>query len=277
MVYQYNTETDVYRDIYRQAFENLDEFLGNEAEDTTVHDILFVISLNDIFEQVKKRTALRGRFATDGQGGSLLEKLAMTDDERDLFDQTMPNGSSEVYAKISAWAVDVSNAYKHGVSFGTLQAQGTVTSVTGSLISDTSQALVVSSLIGSRLIITEPDHPLENQERQVEDNTATTISLELSFGEDITGLAYKVINATEEFIVYSLRMPLDWDINMLQPADNAIKEALIKFMLKEWYLINRQMDDFAIEETEYQKELAGKIRPAMFKKTTPIRRPAGLF
>jgi len=42
---------------------------------------------------------------------------------------------------------------------------------------------------------------------------------------------------------------------MLQSCDNAIIESLVAYTLKEWYLINRYGDDYAIEEDRFQKQL----------------------
>lgn len=275
MLYLYNNSTDIYKDLYRKAYESLDEYLGPAEEVTDAYEVMFIMSLNDIFDKAKRRTAMRGRFAKDPQGGPLLEGLAMTDDERDFFDQVMPNASSEVFRKLSAFAKTVANAHKFNVTFGLKAPIGTVTSVSGTLVTDSSLGLTPSSLIGYRFVITTTGE-FKDMERDITENSAGTITLELPFEGDITGLEYSVYNPAEMFAIYSIKMDLGWDINQLMSAESAIMEALILYAVKEWYKINRYLDDFAVEDATYEKELL-KIRSALIKSSTPYRRTVDQF
>jgi hypothetical protein len=275
MLFLYNNLTDVYRELYRKAYENMDEYLGSETEDTTVFEIMFVISLNDIFEQAKRRTAMRGKYAKDEQGGPLLEKFAMTDDEQDFFNEILPRGSSEVFSKLSAYAKDVVNAHRVNAIFGAKTVTGNVTSVNDVIITDTSLTLTENALKGYRLVITT-EGDLKDMERDIVSNTSNTITIDMPFEDDITDLSYAVYNPNEKYCIYSVKITLSWDINQLQAAEASITESLVLYIIKEWYLINRLMDDYGIEESRYQQQLQG-IRDALMHRTTFVRRPADLF
>jgi hypothetical protein len=130
-------------------------------------------------------------------------------------------------------------------------------------------------LIGYRFVITTAGE-FKDMERDITENSAGTITLELPFEEDITGVEYSVYNPAEMFAIYSIKMDLGWDINQLMSAESAITEALILYAVKEWYKINRYLDDFAVEDATYEKELL-KIRSALIKSSTPYRRPVDQF
>jgi hypothetical protein len=100
MLYLYDNTTDTFSPLYRTAFENLDEMINPQAViDTTVYDLVFFASLTDIFTMAKRRSAIRARFAKDEAGNPLVEKIAITDDERDWYDDILPQGAGEVFKK----------------------------------------------------------------------------------------------------------------------------------------------------------------------------------
>ncbi len=274
MIQLYNNDTDTFSPLYRTAFENLDEMIDPQTEDSTVYDLVFFASLTDIFNIAKRRSAIRGRFAKDEQGNSLIEKLAITDDERDWYDDVLPQGAVEVYKKLSAFAKNVTDAYKYGVSFGVKNASGTIESVADTVITDSSLSLVPSALKGHKLVITSDE--LKDQQKTIADNTANTIVLEEAWEQDITGLNYNVYNPGDDYVMYSVKLDSNWDRNMLQSCDSAIIEALVAYTLKEWYLINRYGDDYAIEEDKYQKQLM-KVKSSLSQGKKPYRRPADFF
>jgi len=275
MLYLYDNTTDTFSPLYRTAFENLDEMIDPPAViDSTVYDLVFFASLTDIFTIAKRRSAIRARFAKDEQGNPLIEKLAITDDDRDWYDDILPQGAGEVFKKLSAFAKDVTNAYKYSVSFGAKSASGTVESVADAVITDSSLSLVPSALKGHKLVITSDE--LKDQQKTIADNTANTIVLEEAWEHDITGLNYNVYNPSNDYVMYSVKLDSNWDRNMLQSCDNAIMEALVAYTLKEWYLINRYGDDYAIEEDRYQKQLM-KVKSSLSQGKKPYRRPADFF
>lgn len=275
MLYLYDNTTDTFSPLYRTAFENLDEMINPPAViDTTVYDLVFFASLTDIFTMAKRRSAIRARFAKDEAGNPLVEKIAITDDERDWYDDILPQGAGEVFKKISAFAKNVTNAYKYGVTFGAKTASGTVESVVGVTITDSSLSLTPSALKGHKLVITSDD--LKDQQKTIADNTANTITLEEAWEQDITGLSYNVYAPSDDYVMYGVKMDNNWDPNMLQLCDKAILEALVSFTLKEWYLANRYGDEYTIEEAKYQKQLL-EVKSSLNRGKIPYRRPADFF
>ena len=275
MLYLYDNTTDTFSPLYRTAFENLDEMINPPAViDTTVYDLVFFASLTDIFTMAKRRSAIRARFAKDEAGNPLVEKIAITDDERDWYDDILPQGAGEVFKKISAFAKNVTNAYKYGVTFGAKTASGTVESVNSAVITDSSLSLTPSALKGHKLVITSDD--LKDQQKTIADNTANTITLEEAWEQDITGLSYNVYAPSDDYVMYGVKMDNNWDPNMLQLCDKAILEALVSFTLKEWYLANRYGDEYTIEEAKYQKQLL-EVKSSLNRGKIPYRRPADFF
>lgn len=276
MLYLYDNTTDTFSPLYRTAFENLDEMINPQAViDTTVYDLVFFASLTDIFTMAKRRSAIRARFAKDEAGNPLVEKIAITDDERDWYDDILPQGAGEVFKKLSAFAKDVTNAYKYGVTFGAKSAAGSVESVVEKIITDSSLALIPSALIGHKFVITS-DGELKDQQRTIVDNADNAILLDEAWEQDITGLSFNVYTPSDDYVTYRVNLDSNWDSNMLQACDNAILEALVSFTLKEWYLTNRYGDDYAIEEDKYQKQLM-KVKSSLSQGKKPYRRPADFF
>lgn len=274
MIYIYNETTDKYTDLYRQAFESLEEYLGDEAEDTTVYKIMFFVSMNDIFEEAKRRSAFRGRFARDKEGRPLLDQFAITDDERDLIENQLPNGATELQKKLSAWMKAVNESYQYGVSFGAKAPIGVITSASGTTIGDSRSPFTPGALTGYKLVILSGD--IENEEREILSNTASELTIEREFTADPLGLDYGVYNPEEKFITYALQMELNWNFAILQAVEAAVKEALVSYELAQWYLANRYMDDYAIEDAKYKNELM-KARSALFQGRESWTRPTDFF
>lgn len=79
--------------------------------------VIFLHDLDQLFTAVKKKTAYRGRFAKGDKGQSLLDQIAITDDERSYFDSVIQSAGPEVANKLSAWAKSIDQAYRYNVSF----------------------------------------------------------------------------------------------------------------------------------------------------------------
>lgn len=276
MVYLYNTSTTAFKDIYRHAYNSLAEYMLNESDDAEHCKILFVISMDNVFNRAKERTAYRARFAKDpSTGKSLLDHLVISDDERDYFDDQMRSGAADVFAKLSAWAKDTANAFKFNVTFGVVSSEGTIGSVSGNVLTDSSQSLAADALIGHTLVIVSSGDYLD-QEAEVTDNTETTLTLAAPFSGDITGQSFKTYDPSKKHILYDIKMSLDWDANMIERAETAISEALITYFIWQWYLINRYLDDANVELVKYKEELL-KIREALSQRKTPLRRSGEIF
>jgi hypothetical protein len=269
MILIYNTSDKTY--------VNVTTYLSSiEASAGNNYRLLMLFNLDTIFEGAKKRTAWRSRFARDENGQSQEEKLAITDDERDMFDDVMRRGCNEVFMKMSAWAKDIAGANRFNVKFGEPVAGGSVTSGGDTIVlTDTSATLAVNALAGYKLVITSAGVE-QNNEKTIVSNTLNTITLDSAFTTDVTGLEYAVMTQTDDFIVYYLDMETTWDLNMLHQAYESAREAMISFFVKEWFIINRYVNDAQIETGKYEIELV-KIKQALSQRKTPLRRSGEIF
>lgn len=268
MIYIYNATLSVYKSIeeYLTAIEN---------DSGSVYYAMFLVKIDDLFTAVKKKTALRARFAKDSNGKPLIDQLAVTDDERDFFDEVLKDGAVEVFAKLSAWSKNIDQAYKHSVIFATPESTGTITDNIGASITDNALNLVENVLSGKTLVITTPGDQL-NEERDILGNTYNTISLSSAFSSSVTGMNYAIHENTDKYIIYSVIMDLGWDLNQIQGVDNAIWNALVEFITKTWYYLNRYAEDYAAEEAEFQKHLE-RIRHLLLRRKKNVKRPVGIF
>lgn len=260
-MYIYNTTTQEYFDI--------EDYLTN-LENTTgsVYHILFLYTLDSIFEKAQKLSALRARNAKDDNGKSLLDQMAITVDEQAFFDDRMPIGAQEVFRKISAWSKGIDRAYRYNIKFGTVQYSGNVDSVASPVLTDSSQSFTVDDLIGKKLVITSG--ACSGEEKTITDNDATTITYDTAFSGDITGADYSIFNQTDDYIYMAVQVSLYWDLNMLPGLDKLIEQALTSYIIKEWYLMNRYQDDYLIESSNYER-LLSEIRSQLFQRTKPGR------
>lgn len=260
-----------------KTYIGISEYLESIEDDSgNIYRLLMLFNLDSLFEDVKKRSAWRGRYAKDNQGKSLLETIAITDDERDMFDDLMKSGSAEVYRAASAWGKDIPGAFRFNVKFGDPVTSGDVTSGgSTAVLTDTAQTLAVNGLADYKLVITTPGLAM-NQERTILSNTGNTITLESAFDVDVTGMDYAVMAQTDDFIIFYLDMSLEWDLNMLMAASEAIREAMVTFFVKEWYLVNRYMDDAALETARFDNAIL-KIKRALSQRKTPLRRSGEIF
>jgi hypothetical protein len=60
--------------------------------------VIFSYVIDDIFEEVKKITAIRAKGMKDGQGKPMLDQYTMTSDERSLFDTFSKDGTTDMYS-----------------------------------------------------------------------------------------------------------------------------------------------------------------------------------
>jgi hypothetical protein len=267
MNYIYNDKTKTY------TAPSIFDSSGVSKGDPVV--VIIAADLDLIFSAAKKRTAIRGRFAIDQQGNSLLDKLTLTDDERDWFEEIIKNGGTEIFKKLSAWTKGISSAYRHNVKFGNPEKSGKISLVNGAVITDSSKNFAVDELKDKKLIITSAGSQM-NQERLVSSNTATTITLASPFDSDITAMNYCIVPISASFALFHLNLDLSWDLNLIQGVGTAIEEALVLYTLKEWYRINRNADDFQVEEGAHQLQTS-KIRSQLLQYKIPARRVTDFF
>lgn len=279
MIKIYNATSDLYLELNDYLEDLAAEIAAAElsGEELTIdYKILFLLKPDDLFALAKKRTAQRGRFAKGEKGESLLEKFAMTDDERDFFDEQLDTGAAEVFKKLAAWAKDIDEAYQHEVCFGDTELTGAVDTFSSPrTINDTSLAMTANQYAGYYLVF--DDYPLLKFTILSNTTNSITIAADESFPFTVASpMAFSIFSATKVYIIYKINIASTWDANMLQGIENAIQEALVTFIIKEWYLVSRLMDDFEIEQARYLKE-SDKIRSQLYHVKTPTRRTTDFF
>jgi len=269
MNYIYNATTKIYTNI--STFDSAGVVKGDPIS------VLLLADLDQIFNSAKKRTSIKGRFAVDKVGGSALEQIALTDDERDWFNEIIKNGGTEIFKKLSAWTKGINSAYRHNVKFGNPVNSGAITSGgTTAVLTDSSKNLAVNSLAGKTLIITSPGSQM-NSVRVIVSNTATAITVQSAFGTDVTGNDYAICDTVSDFIAYYLNLDLSWDLNLFLGLSASIEEAFIRFTLKEWYRINQNtINDYQLEEAAYFDQVT-KIKSQLLSYKIPARRVTDFF
>lgn len=77
-------------------------------------------SLSEIQEEVKKRTSYLGKFRSTEQAAHLLDLIAMTKDETDLFQSLVQTAATEVYACFAAFTGNKDSQFVYDVNMDTL-------------------------------------------------------------------------------------------------------------------------------------------------------------
>lgn len=75
-----------------------------------VYYIAFLVPVKDMFGNIKKKTAFRGKNIKDSNGGTLIDEIALTEDRLDLFDLFLSEGSIEALRPFQAYSKGILNA-----------------------------------------------------------------------------------------------------------------------------------------------------------------------
>jgi len=257
----------------------IEEFIdAYDEDDTNTYYVQFLYKLDTLFDLTKERTALRGKYARDEQGNSLLNAYAMTDDEEDLFDRFLEIGSGELFRKLNAWTKNVFKSYQYKAlhDFGgteeTVYHTGTVTGWANPNLTD-SGATFGPNDIGRTLEYTSG--LLAGNGYVIESViSATEVKLTNPPPDDPTGMTYKVYeetSTTENSLQFFITMPDTPYFDLFESAEVKLEEALILYCIKEYYLLNRFMQDFQIEQERYDR-LAHEVKSLLMMKTEATRR-----
>jgi len=77
-------------------------------------------------------------------------------------------------------------------------------------------------------------------------------------------------------VQFHITIPTAPYLDLFTTVEAKIDEALVLYTIKEWYLTNRLMDDYSIEQQRYD-ELAGEIKSKLMMKAEPTRRRLGFW
>lgn len=254
---------------------NIEDWVNalNAGETGDTMQLLYIYPIEDLFEKIKRRSALRGKLAKDQQGASRTEEFQLTEDERDIFIDFLQSGSAKIFREISGFSKLINAAFRFNVNFGDPEFSSLVSSVdgTGLLVTDNGiDAMTVNAYQGMKLVIISPGL-LENQERTIVSNDEDTFTIDEAFGGDVTGLEYIVAAQTEKHIcIYSSMDVYHFDTNVILGIDALFEKCFIGTVLRDWYLTNRFMEDYQVEETLLKNDISD-LRMHYFQSMTPYR------
>jgi hypothetical protein len=257
----------------KYLYYNLEDFVealeSGLTEDT--YYLLFAYPIEALFEKIKRRAALRGKLAKDNQGNSQLDSFQLTEDERDIFIDFLQEGSAKIFKEISGFSKRISGAFRFNVPFGDPLFSSLITTDNGTTIIDTSiEDMEVNVYAGMKMVIINPGL-MENKERTIVSNTADTFIIESAFDGDTSGLEYVVAAQTEKYIlIYSMFDIEKFDTNVMLGIDAIFEKTFIGTVLKDWYKINRFMEDFQVEAADL-KESISDLRMHYFQSMKPYR------
>lgn len=254
---------------------NLEDFVLaiNAGETGDRYLLLFAYPIDPLFEKIKRRAALRGKLAKDQQGNSQLESYQITEDERDIYLDFLQTGSAEIFKQISGFSKEINSAFRFNVKFGDPEFSSAISEVdiTELILTDSSiDPMTVNAYQGMKLVIISPGL-LENQERTIVSNTVDTFTIDTPFDDDVTDLEYMVSAQTEDYILIYSNFDLSkFDTNVLLGMDALFEKCFIGTILRDWYLINRFMEDYQIEES-LLKNAISDLRMHYFQSMKPYR------
>jgi hypothetical protein len=236
-------------------YVSMDELVSSPFTPDTEDNyfLLFVYPIEALFEKIKRRSALRGKLAKDQQGMSRTEEFQLTEDERDAFMDFLRSGASEIFKQVSGFSKTINSAFRFNVNFGVPEFSSIISEVdgTGLIITDGGlpEPMTTNQYAGMKLVIVSPGL-YENEERTIISNDDYSFTIDEVLPEDVEELEYIIAAQTEKHItIYSLLDVANFDTNMLLGIDSLFEKCFIGSVLKEWYLINRFMDDYKVEET----------------------------
>jgi len=260
-------------DADEQLYHNLQEFvdaLASETGDTYL--MLFALPIEALFEKIKRRSALRGKLAIDNQGKSQLEHFQITEDERDIYLDFLQSGSANIFKSISGFSKTLHGAFRFNANFGDPEFGGIITAVSidGLTITDSTLSMVVNEYAGMKLVIASAGI-YENMERTIVSNTATEFVINEAFPANLTTYEYFITAQTEKCIlIYSSMDVEQFDTNVIIGIEALLEKTLIGTVLRDWYLINRFMDDYGIEEGLLKNDISD-LRMHYFQSRKPAR------
>ena len=269
MIKIYNATTEVY--------QTLEDYLGS-IDTSVAYYVVFAYDRADLFDKVKQMSAYRGKNVKDKEGKRLLENIAMTTDEQELFDRYLLRGVTNIFKSIGGFAKNIENALQMEGKIGLVTYNGTVISIMpGDVILTVFDTPVDNDiLIGSDIIITSGTE--DGQRRDIVANSGVSIQIDSAFNTDVTGETYDIFDPEggNDHVLVHINLSDKWDLNMLQGADAVLEDAIISFILYNWFSLSGADIFVNLELSNFQEQKAN-LKSHLMHQTTPSRRPASFF
>jgi len=175
--------------------------------------------LDDVLEEVYKRTTYLGKNKSDEQGAHLLNRIAMTEDDRSIFESFLQNAQANVFDVISPFTHGIDGAYWWNETYNAVDV------------------LEVDILGGTPYNAEKGTYiRMINNDTTVEYYYATedTIITEDGGGGIDFGACVQIPDYQNS--VHYITWHKDWfNKNVLRSVDNGIFEALVLFVLSRHY------------------------------------------
>ncbi|HDY88440.1 MAG TPA: hypothetical protein ENH82_10080 [bacterium] len=259
-----------------ETYSTIEEYItAYDADDTDVYYVKFLYELSALFDKAKKQTALRWKNAKDENGNSLLLANSITVDEEDFVDDAMERGSGELFKKLLLpWAKNIFNSYQYGVD-GIIDIVQSTPGFTQ--IQDLEATFITNELVDEWLEISSGTY--EGEDLEVLSNSPTVINLTGNFTGDVTGASYFILNyprVLQKFLEYFISMPDYPYLDLLESVEVNLEKANVLYVIKEYYLTTRLMEDYQIENTMYN-ELVKEIKSTLMMQTQQKKVRRGFF
>lgn len=209
--------------------------------------LIFSNNLDTLFEKVKKRTAYRARTMFDDKGNSLFDAYALTDDERDYFDEAIKPGSDWIFNELTKRTKNVVNAYLFDAMEKVDEYDAAKTYLQGDTV-----------------------YYQDKLYKCKYDNT-TQVPTDTYYWEE-----QPLYMDAHNKILYWMDPGENYNVNTFPVIDGAITESLVLYVLKEWYKTVGLYNDSKLTEDEYFAQI-GKIKTNLWKRTKSITRPSRYY
>jgi len=287
MIKVYNADDSIYGTLedYLQALEDAE---GEELE--TTYRLVYMYSLATLFDEVKRRTARRGKHIRTENEEPMIEKVAMTNEEETEFNNLIYDAAIRVFSVLAGYARNIDDAFKFTDSeIGDITYSGSGNddmSVDKNYINYTN---IPDKTFRVRIDIkSNPDtFRWSDDDGETWEKEATPITGDWQrLGN--TGLVVKFnaitghelddqwsFECTAAKIIYHLELDQYMDTNLAEILDRPIKKALIYYVVKEWYE-EIGSPDMVMEERKYL-DMMQEIITRSLHLDTNVKRPVSLF
>ena len=212
---------------------------------------LLYLDMEVFFDLSSLETMYRTDTIDDNTGKSVLNRMALTNNDQNFFDKLLKRGGSEAYRVLQPMCQSLTDAYGFN----------TIPGATIEEINDTDADDLVADLLD-----------------EMEDaGTITLGSLAVIIGDKVKydGSVWVKDNDNDtKYIFYYLNVPYNFDMNNLEPLNQKVEEFISVYVVKEWF--KRQKYDYEVIMSEYMMVERELLRIINFRGFSH-RRPSQIF
>lgn len=287
MIKIFNADESTYGALedYLQALEDAE---GEELE--TTYRLVYMYSLATLFDEVKRRTAFRGKYFRTENGAPTIERVAITNEEEIAFNDLVYDAAIQVFSFLSGYARNIDDAFKFTKSeIGDLTYSGSGLDDMSADKNYMNYTNIPDKTFRVRIDVkSDPDtfkwsdNDGETWEKEAIPitgdwqrlgNTGLVVKFNAVTGHELDDQWNFDCAAAK--IIYHLNLDQYMDTNLAEMLDKPIKRALIYYVIKEWYE-SIGSPDMVMEERKYLEAQQEIITRALHLDTN-VKRPTPLF